>query len=96
MLIRGIARIYKGTLLALNVPQNECDNIYIVLLELNKNSCINSKSEFLYAFMYLDTELQCRLPSKVAVLLKVSVVCFERMCSRIQGSNNTARDLGIY
>ena len=52
----------------------------------------NTKSEFRYAFMHLDTELQRLLPNKVAVLLKV---CSERMSSCIQGTNNTARDLGF-
>ena len=36
---------------------------YILLLELIKNIGFNSKSEFVYAFMYLDTELQRQLPN---------------------------------
>ena len=66
---------------------------YILLLELTKNNGVIFKSEFLYAFMYLDTELQRRLPNKVAVLLKVSIVYFERMSSCIERTNNAARDL---
>ena len=55
----------------------------------------NYKSEFLYAFMYLDTELQRRLLNNIAALLKVCVVFSERMSSCTQGTNNTARDLGF-
>ena len=36
---------------------------YILLLELTKNNDIDYKSEFLYAFMYFDAELQFRLPN---------------------------------
>ena len=66
---------------------------YILLLEMTKYG-IKSKSEFLYAFIYsiycIDAELRRRLPNKVAVLLKVGIVCSERTSSGIQGTNNTA------
>ena len=42
-------------------------------------------------------ELRSRVPNKEAVLLKVGIVCSERIssCRPIQRTNNTARDLGF-
>ena len=95
VLIWGISRIYNRCLFDSKYTKKFNIVKYILLLEHSKNNGINYKSDFLYAFMYLDTELQRRLPSKVAVLLKVSIVYSEKMSSCIQGTNNAARDFGF-
>ena len=68
---------------------------YILLLQRTKNKGINILKVNFFVFMYLDAELQRRLPNKVAVLLKFSILCSERMCLCIQGTYNTARDMGF-
>ena len=67
-----------------------------VLLEPTKNNDNILKVNFFmpsYTVQYIDAELQRRLPNKVAVLLKVDVICSERKSPCIQGTNNTAKGL---